>query len=306
MGSGVSRAVRILLACALVCALPAGAQRAKKSKNSKQMQQSFAPGGEGNGWAPPDIDSTIPTVDTTANCALDKVVAAAGKKVQELSSVLPQFTATEHMEHFEADETGNWSKPKIVDFNYLVELKKVREGLLVMDELRDGRQSLEKFPARLATLGLPAVVMVFHPYYVDEYKMTCEGLAWRDGRPAWQIHFQQRPDRFPRLRGYRVKDMTYALRLKGRAWVDADNYQVLRIDTDLMEPVNAISLMREHLTVDYGPVHFAKQNEDLWLQQSAEVYMDYKGHRYRRKHTFENFLLFSVDVDQTISAPSSQ
>lgn len=64
-----------------------------------------------------------------------------------------------------------------------------------------------------------------------------------------------------------------------------------------------IPLVKEHLSVDYRPVHFKKENEDLWLQQSAEVFMDFRGHRYRRKHTFSDFLLFSVDVDQKDTIP---
>ncbi len=297
--------------CAAVCvaaiglllATPAAAQKKAKVATSVQAE-SFAVPGASAGWAPADIDSAVPPVDASATCALDKIVAAAGAKAEELISVLPQFTATEHMEHFEADAAGNWSKPKVVDFNYLVEMKKVRDRSLFMDELRDGHQSLDKFPAHIATLGLPAVAMVFHPFYVDGYAMKCEGLGTWDGRRAWQIRFQQRPDKFPRLRGYRVKDNTYGLRLKGRAWVDAETDEVLHIDTDLMEPVPQIQLLREHLSVDYRPVHFQKENEDLWLQQSAEVYMDFKGHRYHRKHTFTNFLLFSVDVNQTVTNPS--
>lgn len=296
---GWNAATCAVAAAGLLFAIPATAQK----KNKAPEKQSFAPAASPVPWAPNDIDAAVPPVDTSATCALDKVLSEAGKKAQELISVLPQFTATEHMEHFEADREGNWSKPKIVDFNYLVEMKKIRDGSLVMEELRDGRLSLDKFPARLATLGLPAVAMVFHPFYVDGYSMKCEGLGTWDGRPAWQIRFQQRPDKYPRLRGYRVKDNSYALKLKGRAWIDAQTYEVLHIDTDLMEPIPAILLMREHLSVDYRPVHFKKENEDLWLQQSAEVYMDFKGHHYRRKHTFTNFMLFSVDVDQKDTVP---
>lgn len=81
-------------------------------------------------------------------------------------------------------------------------MQQVGPGMLVMEEARDGRKSLERFPARLATLGLPAVAMVFHPFYVGEYSMKCEGLGNWAGHAAWQVRFQQRPDKFPRLRGY--------------------------------------------------------------------------------------------------------
>ena len=300
-------AAATLLIVLVVPHLPAHGQGRKKPATATAVREDkFAASGAAVPWAPPDIDSSVPDVDPNATCSIDSVTSQAGAKVEELVSVLPQFTATERMEHYDADAVGNWSKPKIVEFNYLVEMKKVRAGSLYMEELRDGRQSLDKFPAHLATLGLPAVAMVFHPYYVDGYSMKCEGLGSWDGRRAWQIRFQQRPDKYPRLRSYRIKDNTYGLKLKGRAWIDVDTFEILHIDTDLLEPVPQIQLFREHLSVDYRPVHFKKENEDLWLQQSAEVFMDYKGHHYRRKHTFTNFLLFSVDVNQSVETPSSQ
>ena len=280
-----------------------GQGKAGKVPKSVKKADFVAPS-EPAGWLPPDVDAAVPTVDTSNPCPMEAVLKGAGQRELELVNTLPQFTATERMEHYEAGLTGDWGKPKVVSFNYLVEMQQVRAGMLVMEETRDGRKSLDKFPAHLATLGLPAVAMVFHPFYVGDYTMKCEGMGGWDGHSAWQIHFQQRKDKYPRLRGYRIKDMSYALKLKGRAWIDSDTFQVLHIETDLMEPIPQIPLLREHLSVDYRPVHFKKENSDLWLQQSAEVFMDYRGHHYRRKHTFSDFLLFSVDVDQKDTTPT--
>lgn len=219
---------------------------------------------------------------------------------------MPKFTATERMEHYEADSSGEWRKPQTVTFEYLVEMAQPRAGMLVMDETRDGSSSLLRFPARLATLGLPALALVFHPYFSGEYEMTCEGLGNWDGQYAWQVHFQQRPDKLPRLRAYRTKDRTYPIKLKGRAWISADNFQVLHIDTDLVDPIPQVELLREHISVEYGPVHFRKEDEDLWLQQSAEVFMDVRGHHFRRRHTFTDFLLFSVQTGVQVKLPKEQ
>ena len=296
-----------MLASCLMCVVPASAQssplqqksKATKQKKAKVPKQSFtAPSGPGVAWDTLDVDAAVPPVDTTTPCPLESLLNSASERAKELVTVLPRFTATERMEHYEADANGKWSDPKTVTFEYVVEMQQVRPGMLVMDETRDGRRSLERFPAHLATTGLPAVAMVFHPYFIGDYGMRCEGLGTWDGSSAWQIHFQQRPDKFPRLRGYHIKNDIYGLKLKGRAWIDAATFQVLHIETDLLEPVPQIPLVREHLSVDYRPVHFKKQNESLWLQQRAEVYMDYRGHRYLRRHTFSDFLLFTVDIDQ--------
>lgn len=299
--------VTLLLLPCLLYAGPAAGQRSKKQKKAKVATQNFtAPSGPGVAWETLDVDAAVPPVDASAApCQLEDVLKAAGQRAKELVRTLPRFTATERMDHYEADASGKWSNPKTIVFEYVVEMQQVRPGMLVMDETRDGRRSLDRFPARLATTGLPAVAMVFHPFFAGDYAFKCEGLGKWDGRAAWQIHFQQRPDKFPRLRGYLIKDNIYGLKLKGRAWLDAGTFEVLHIDTDLLEPVPEIRLLREHLSVDYRPVHFKKEDEDLWLQQKAEVYMDYRGHRYLRRHSFSDFLLFSVDIDQKDVAPAT-
>jgi hypothetical protein len=296
-------AVALSLLCLTWVATAWGQRKAGKIPKSVNRAD-FVASAAGAAWLPPDVDAAVPSVDTSTPCPMEDVLKAAGQREVELVNTLPQFTATERMEHFEADSKGSWGKPKVVSFHYLVEMQQVRAGMLVMDETRDGRKALDKFPAHLATLGLPAVAMVFHPFYVKDYTMKCEGMGAWDGHSAWQIHFQQRPDKYPRLRGYRIREMSYPVKLKGRAWIDADTFQVLHIETDLMEPIPQIPLLREHLSVDYRPVHFKKENSELWLQQSAEVYMDYRGHHYRRKHVFSDFLLFSVDVDQKDATPT--
>ncbi|HEX7424722.1 MAG TPA: hypothetical protein VF311_12670 [Terriglobales bacterium] len=303
----------------VICATPAetqkiatdGAQQPVPTKGSRGggdvKKDRFAPTpAPAPSWAPPDVDAAVPPVDSNAQCSLPTVLQGAADRVQDLVASLPKFAATERMQHYEADPSGKWRNPQTVVFEYLVEMKQPRTGMLVMDETRDGGLSLNKFPAHLATLGLPVTAMVFHPIFVGEYNMKCEGLGQWDGHRAWQIYFQQRPDKYPRLRGYRIKNQSFAIRLKGRAWVDAETFQPLHIETDLMEPVPQILLFREHLAVDYRPVHFRKENEDLWLQQSAEVFMDYKGHHYRRVHKFTDFLMFSVETNEQVKAPKEQ
>jgi hypothetical protein len=41
----------------------------------------------------------------------------------------------------------------------------------------------------------------------------------------------------------------------------------------------------------------------MWLPQSAEVFADWRGRRFHRRHSFSKYLLFSVDEKQKISAP---
>jgi len=41
----------------------------------------------------------------------------------------------------------------------------------------------------------------------------------------------------------------------------------------------------------------------MWLPTSADIYFDLRGRHIRRKNTFSNYLLFSVNEKQSISPP---
>ena len=125
---------------------------------------------------------------------------------------------------------------------------------------------------------------------------------WR-GTPAWVVHFQQRADRTSTMLVYHVGTKFYAVGLKGRAWIDAQSSQILAIETDTMRPVPEIRLMRDHQLIEYGPVGFKNDTMHLWLPKSADWYSSLAGQRYHRRHTFSQFLLFSVNDSQKISRP---
>ena len=54
----------------------------------------------------------------------------------------------------------------------------------------------------------------------------------------------------------RINGNVYFPRLKGRAWIAGDNYQVLGLQTDLINPIPEIDLQVEHLDTAYAPVDF--------------------------------------------------
>jgi hypothetical protein len=148
-------------------------------------------------------------------------------------------------------------------------------------------------------------VLIFHPYNAVNFEMTCEGLARWNGGLAWQVHFKQRTDKPNTIKRYRVgaDGPSYAVALKGRAWISADSYQIVRLETDLVAPVPQIRLLADHTAVEYGPVKFRKANVNMWLPQSAEVYYDWKGRRIHRRHSFSDYMLFGVEDRQKISVP---
>lgn len=256
-------------------------------------------------WLPADVDEKVPPADASVTCNLDLVVKRAGERVTELVHDVDRFTATELLTDRTINKWGIESAPEQRKFDYVVSIQEIRQGWLGVDEYRSAGNGSAEFPEGIVTNGLPALVLIFHPYYAPNYEMTCEGLARWSGAPVWQVHFRQIPGKPVANKAYKLglNGIAYPVALKGRAWISAKSYQIVRMETDLVSPVPEIRLVAEHTTIEYGSVSFRQDNVNLWLPQSAEVYFDWLGHRIHRRHSFGNYLLFAVDDKQRIAAP---
>ena len=256
-------------------------------------------------WEPPGIDDVKPSVAADVTCPYQKVIDGTGAAVKQFVDDISRFNAIEDLLHENLNELGTPTTKETREFNYVAAISEPKPGFLTVDEFRTGRTDLGDFPGQIATRGLPGLVLVFHPDMRDNFEITCEGLSQWNGKATWLLHFRQRDDRPNRMRSYKIGGEVYPINLKGRAWVSADTYQIARIESELVKPMPKIQLLSEHYTVDYGPVFFQSKHVELWLPKTAELYFHFQKHRYFRRHTFHDFLLFSVDSDSKTSAPKA-
>jgi tetratricopeptide (TPR) repeat protein len=254
-------------------------------------------------WVPPDVDAGIPQVTAGAACPLSKVLDQAGKRIVELVDNVNKFTATEVVEHQQVQRSGQLAPSEIRKFNYLVTIARTHDGGTNVEEYRGDGSKLAEFPDHIATLGTPALVLIFHPYHVKDFQMDCEGLGQWEGRPAWQVRFEERHSTRNAISAIDLSSGSFSLRLRGRAWILADSYQVARLETDLADVIPKIRLRLQHQDVEYRPVPLPESRRVIWLPSSTQMYMDFLGHRFYRRHSFTDFKFFSVKVHQTIADP---
>jgi hypothetical protein len=254
-------------------------------------------------WIPPVLEEVAPEVDPEVPCPLPQVLSGVGQRMKQFVGNLEKFSANERVEHFVVDGTGARHSPDVRNFEYVVMVSQNSAGTFLLDEYRNGRVDPSQFQAHIATEGLPAMALIFHPLLVPDFQFVCEGLGQWESHPAWQVHFVQRADRPSRIRSYVIGARSYDVQLKGRAWIDPGSYQVVRLETELAKPVKEIELTKEHLLIEYGQVQFHTQKEQLWLPQTVELYVERQGHRYYRRHVFSNFKVFLVETSQSIQPP---
>jgi tetratricopeptide (TPR) repeat protein len=259
-------------------------------------------------WLPPGVDDKVPPVEPGTACVLSNVLQGAGKRMREFVSNVDRYTATESLVHQSVNKWGWASESEARKFGYVAAISEVKPGYFNVEEYRSVGGFPGEFPGGVETRGLPALALIFHPDNAGNFDMVCEGLAQRSGGLAWQVHFRQRADRPNTMKRYRVgaEGQSYPVAIKGRAWIAADSYQIVRLETDLIAPLHMIRLASDRAVVEYGPVHFRQRQLDMWLPRSADVYFDWQGHRVHRRHTFSDYMLFSIDDKQQIGDPAKE
>jgi tetratricopeptide (TPR) repeat protein len=256
-------------------------------------------------WQPPGIDEARPPVASGVACPSEMVVNMAGQHVKQLAADVARLAAIEDLLHEKLDATGYPITTETRKFNYVVSITESPSGFLDLFEYRSDGSGLADFPDHITSSGFISLAMVFYPGLRDDFQMTCEGLGDWHGQATWLVHFRQRDDRPNRIHSYVVGGAVHPIGLKGRAWITADKFQIVRMESELVAPAPDIRLRTEHQIVEYGPVLFEQKNEELWLPHSAELYFDFRNRRYFRRHSFDHFMLFSVDTAEKRNEPKA-
>ncbi len=257
-------------------------------------------------WAPPDIDSREYSVAPDVSCNADEVITRAMRRTKSQLENLEKFGATEHIEHQEIDKRGVPGPLLSHNFYYLVFVYPYQSDSVFLQENRNGRAGVADFPTSLATTGLNSLgINILQPSYRSGFNYQCEGLSSVRGEAAWQVRFEEKKDSQLDVRRWQRGGTIYNIPLKGRIWLSSTSYDLLRIETDLREPVVKLELTRDHLQVDYGPVNFKEGKTTMWLPWSAEMYLELHGKRYHHKHFLSDYLLFGVDTVHRIDGPKN-
>jgi tetratricopeptide (TPR) repeat protein len=246
--------------------------------------------------------------DIPPGCNLQDVLPQVQHRVQEFIENVQKFTATESLVHESINGKGQVARTEHGKFDYVVSIDEPVAGMLAVNEFQGSRSSSRNVQTDVVNKGLPALLLIFHPYYAGDFSMRCEGLVLLKAKPAWQIRFRQRADKPSRIRSYKMgaRGPAYDINLQGRAWFTAEDYQIVKLEADLIKTIPEIQLAIDHTSAEYGPVHFQSRGIDLWLPQAVDLVSERKGKRFHEQITFSDYLLFAVDNKEEIASPKPQ
>ena len=83
---------------------------------------------------------------------------------------------------------------------------------------------------------------------------------------------------------------------QGILWVDKNNFQILRVRSDLLAPNAEIQLAQLTTDVMFGEVRLQDVPNPLWLPTDADVSIEIGGHKYRNMHHYQDYRRYRVAV----------
>ncbi len=232
---------------------------------------------------------------------LDQTLSNTSKSVERFWDQFSSITCTESVTQEKLGKEGKVEYRQDSVFDYLI-LMSLKEDDITVEEsrlLQKSEGKAKNLPL-LTTRGFPTLLLVFHPYYLENYRFELDGEEQVGGRTLIRIKFEHIPGRRS-TSALALRGRDYPLDLKGTAWVEPDTGVVRRITAALAAPLDDLNLKVLTSDVVYEPEKFPNvPNQVYWLPATATIEVETARQHWRNIHKFSGYKQFSVQSDSKV------
>jgi Flp pilus assembly protein TadD len=268
---------------------------------------------KGRGEDPIDYIHHPPTrnlpdfLPATDQAALPGILASVGKNVADLFANVPNICSLEDVHQERLARNGKTASAKEYKYRYLLTMPDQHWGPSV-DEFRadlhgNATPPLGSSDGFMLTSGFTSAPLVFHPAYQNGSTFRLLGRQKLNGRDTFVVAYAQEPARSRIYGSFQEGKIVSVTFKQGMAWIDAENYQIVRLTSDLLKPAPLVRLDKETTEIDFSEVKFKKVPQKFWLPDEVKVTLDWNGRVLRNQHAYSDFLLSNVDATQKIEKP---
>jgi len=259
----------------------------------------------------PELKGLKPDSDQQKLSALlDKV----GAKTVEIARNTPNLISRETVTEFQGD-----FPPTRYDYDYLI-LDRVQGKRVGLDEFRvdlktgdkfQTDQALESKPSTWADVerasrelatsgsgrqpnsqGFATSWVHFYPLNRPQASFRFLGEQKMDGHRTLVVAFAQKPESVFTPARFLFQGKTFPMFLQGVAWVDASDFRILRLRTDLLAPLPEVSLHRLTADIHFAPTRIAEVSALLSLPREVNITSEESGSRFQEIHKYSDYRLF--------------
>lgn len=241
-------------------------------------------------------DETAPTSSTH----LDDILGKARRSVEMFWQ---QFESVNCIENVIQEKLGKKGKAEYQlksTYDYLVLLSKPEDEPSVEESrIQQGKINKPKNIPLMLTDGMPTLLLVFHPYFGEDFLYQFDGNEMADGHNLVRIGFSHVPGKRSTT-VLRLRDTAYPLSLQGIAWIDPETGAIHKIAAGLTAPIKALNLKGLQMEVSYFPQKFPFEEGEFWLPAIATVNVQSEQQQWRNVHQFSKYRKFSVKSEEFV------
>ena len=260
----------------------------------------------------PELKGLQPSLDQKG---LPMILQHAGQRVDSFFRDTPNLIADEHVTQKEIRSIGadytigayysigaDYLAQEIRD-EYLIllhgdrneaqfnEYRMDKKGNRV-DELSTGRPFRSRF---FVTHGFALSCVYFSTAFQSESTFRYLGEQRIGSQNTYVVAFAQRPGHATMSETVRGSGgAEVQMLVQGVAWVDKSNFQIIKIQTDLLAPRPQVGLDRQTTEVTLSEVRFLGIASPLWLPKVVKVDIRFYGLNFRNEHQYANYRRYRV------------
>jgi hypothetical protein len=237
----------------------------------------------------------------SASPGLNEVLVQARKSVGHFWEQFTSVTCIEKVAQEKLGKNGNREYIRKSTFDYLVLADAQEEAISVEESrLEQGKSGKAKNIPLMVANGLPMLLLVFHPYYEEDFEYRLQGEELAEGRKLVKIGFRHIPG-MRSTTALRLRGKDYPLDLQGTAFIDLQTGTIHRIVAGIAGPMSDFNLKALEMDVQYNPFEFPPAKGVYWLPATATVDIQTPLQHWRNIHEYSNYKRFSVATEEKVS-----
>ena len=253
----------------------------------------------------PDLKGLVPAADQSP---LEEILKKTGDGVDAFLRTMPNTASLERVQQELVGKNGKVKESLRHEFYYLVfSPSKPGMGLREYRSTPDGQDVLMAPALRkglMLTSGFTSASSVFHPDNWNGAEFRYLGRQTTDGFETHVVAFAQKPETAKLVTRFVTDDGSAQILTHGIAWIDVNDFHIIRLNTFLLNPVPRVRLQKQTTEIRFQQVEFDGGSLKFWLPQEVRIMVDWRGRVLRNEHHYSDFKLFNVESKEEIKRPS--
>lgn len=216
---------------------------------------------------------------------LAKLLERVGANESAILDIIPDVVSEENVVQERLDKKGFAQGLPLFTghYKYLV-LAHSTGGGIRLNEIRINPTGATGGP--LLAQGFGLLPLQFHPFHQAAARFRYLGRQMVDNQNDYVVAFAQQPEKAQLTGIVNVDGGAVRVAYQGIAWINPDNFQIVRMRTDLLRPQPGTGSQEAELRL--SEVRLLNLSP-LWLPQDVVVTRSTKGNAVREKHEFSSW-----------------